>query len=209
MSGRAPGPARLDPAAAFRHLSDDGEIGPFVRRWGPPELRPPVEGAFRALTRAIVHQQLAGAAAGAIQRRVEERLGGEVTPGRVLETSDEALRAAGLSRAKAAAIRDLAGRVARGETRLDGWEDLSDEEVVERLVHVRGIGPWTARMFLLFELRRPDVWPTGDLGVRTGYAALHRLQAAPSARELEALGDRFRPWRSAAAWYCWRALEDR
>jgi DNA-3-methyladenine glycosylase II len=123
-----------------------------------------------------------------------------------LAVPDETLRAAGLSANKLASIRDLSQQVAAGEVDVAGLVDLDDEDVISRLTAVRGIGRWTAEMFLLFELRRPDVWPVGDLGVRYGYSLIFALPEAPAARDLEAMGERFRPYRSVAAWYCWEAV---
>jgi DNA-3-methyladenine glycosylase II len=117
------------------------------------------------------------------------------------------MRSVGLSAAKVASIKDLAVKALDGSVRLDGWSRLSDGEIVERLVKVRGIGPWTAEMFLIFQLNRPDVWPVGDLGVRTGYGRVHGLAAAPTPTELAVLGDVYRPYRTIAAWYCWRAVD--
>lgn len=190
-----------------RKLRSDPVFGPLVREVGP--VRVPVRAGdpFAYLARAIVHQQLAGAAARTIHGRFVETLGGSVTPSAVADAPDERLRGAGLSRNKLAAIRDLAQKVASGEVDTADLDERTDHEVVGRLTRVRGIGPWTARMFLMFHLHRPDVWPVGDLGVRQGYARLHGLDEAVPARELEARGDGYRPWRSAAAWYCWRALE--
>jgi DNA-3-methyladenine glycosylase II len=134
-------------------------------------------------------------------------LGGHVQPAAVLAASDDALLGAGLSRNKLAAIRDLAVKAASGEVPLDGWTELGDDDVVERLVRVRGIGEWTAHMFLLFHLRRPDIWPTGDLGVRAGLGRVLGLTAPPHPREAALIGTGYRPWRSAVAWYCWRAVD--
>jgi len=178
-----------------------------VQRIG--SIRVPVftEEPFYYLARAIVFQQLAGAAARTIHGRFVEALGGEVRPQKVLRTKEAKLRQAGLSAAKLAAIRDLAEKVRSGEVDVRDLEDQDDAEVERRLTLVRGIGPWTAHMYLMFRLHRPDVWPIGDLGVRAGFAKIHGLSEAPTQKELEPLGETYRPWRSAAAWYCWRALE--
>ncbi len=175
----------------------------------PPRLRPPELSHFAALVRSVLYQQLAGAAAAAIHGRLVASLGGEVTPEGVAALAPEALRQAGLSAAKAATITDLARKVLDGTVELDPRRIARepDEEVVARLSTVRGIGRWTAQMFLIFQLRRLDVWPAGDLGVRRGYGLAYGLEAMPSERELEPLGDAFRPYRSVAAWYCWRACE--
>jgi DNA-3-methyladenine glycosylase II len=175
---------------------------------GPPRLRPPHDTHFEALVRSIVYQQLAGSAAAAIHARLVAAVEGMVEPERILALPPESLRAAGLSGNKAASITDLAARVLDGTVVLEprGLARESDDEVVTRLSAVRGIGRWTAEMFLLFQLRRLDVWPTGDLGVRKGYGLAHGVEM-PKPKELEALGDVYRPYRSVAAWYCWRACE--
>jgi DNA-3-methyladenine glycosylase II len=158
--------------------------------------------------RAIVYQQLATPAATAIHGRLLAVLGGDPGPGALIALPDETLRAAGLSANKAASLRDLATKVLEGTVVLSprGLGRQSDEEVVARLTAVRGIGPWTADMFLLFQLRRLDVWPAGDLGVRRGYGLAWNV-SMPSARALQPLGEPYRPYRSIAAWYCWRAAE--
>ncbi len=198
-------PPTLKARAAHAALAADAAFGPWVERIGQPRLPRVTEPGFPYLARAIVYQQLAGAAAATIHGRFVVACGGTVTPRSVAKASDADLRAAGLSRGKLAAVRDLAARAAALE--LDTLPWLDDDEVVERLTTVRGIGPWTAHMFLIFALRRPDVWPTGDLGVRAGYARIMGLDEAPGEKELLPLGEPYRPWRSAAAWYCWRALE--
>src|SRR4029077_2034272 len=118
----------------------------------------------------------------------------------------EAMRAAGLSANKLAAIIDLAAKFVDGTVPTDDLEELDDDEIVARLVTVRGIGPWTAEMFLLFELRRPDVWPVDDLGVRNGYSLIHELAETIKPKALQAEGERYRPFRSTAALYCWQAV---
>jgi DNA-3-methyladenine glycosylase II len=204
-------PARSKPspslAAAARALARrDPVMGGFIKTAGPVTMREGLGDYFASLARAIVYQQLAGRAAAAIHGRFVEALGGKVTPRRVLAAPPEALRAAGLSGAKLAAIRDLAEKSTDGTVPLARIEELPDDEIVARLSQVRGIGRWTAEMFLLFELRRLDVWPVDDLGVRNGYRLIYGLAEMPKPRELEALGDVFRPYRSVAAWYCWQAV---
>jgi DNA-3-methyladenine glycosylase II len=161
---------------------------------------------FAELARAICFQQLAGAAARSIHGRFESLYDGKPTAAAVLATDEAALRAVGLSGAKTAAIRDLAARVVDGSLPLARLGARADDDVVSALVQVRGIGRWTAEMFLMFQLGRPDVWPVDDLGVRKGYAILHRQPVMPKARDLEDLGEVLRPYRSVAAWYCWRAV---
>jgi len=125
----------------------------------------------------------------------------------VLALPEGALRSAGLSGSKARSLADLSARVAGGELRLDRLSRLADDRVVGELSQVRGIGRWTAEMFLIFQLGRLDVWPTGDLGVRKGFAVAWAEPTIPTPKELEGRGEGFRPWRSVAAWYCWRAVD--
>jgi DNA-3-methyladenine glycosylase II len=183
----------------------------LIKRHGPPPLRPHVPAALRfdALARSILYQQLAGKAAAAIHGRFVTALGGTVTAATVLAAPPDLLLSCGLSRAKAAAIVDLAEKVATGQVTLDRIGRLSDEMVIEQLVQVRGIGRWTAEMFLLGTLGRLDVWPTGDYGVRVGFAFGWQLPVIPTPKELEVLGEPYRPYRSVVAWYCWRAADDR
>jgi DNA-3-methyladenine glycosylase II len=200
---------RVTHAAAARILAArDPVIAQFLADTGPPRFRRPLESHFASLVRAIVYQQLAGNAAAAIHGRLIAALGGDVQPEALAALSDESLRAVGLSRNKVASLRDLAARVLDGTVVLAarGLSRESDEEIVARLSAVRGIGRWTAEMFLIFQLRRLDVWPVGDLGVRRGYGLAWNV-AMPTARELEPLGDPYRPYRTVAAWYCWRAAE--
>ena len=192
---------------ATRRLRDDPAFGPLVRRVGPVRLRPRRGDAFQSLAASIVYQQLAGRAALTIHGRFVDALDGRVDPERVLAAPEETLRGAGLSRAKLAAIRDLAMKSISGEVPLDGLDDLDDAAVVASLTRVRGVGAWTAQMYLMFDLERPDVWPIGDLGVRAGLGRTLGLATAPDPRATELIGFGYRPWRSAVAWYCWRAIE--
>jgi DNA-3-methyladenine glycosylase II len=201
--------ARTSHAAAARALAErDPAMARLVELAGLPKLRERHGTHFEALVRSIVFQQLAGPAASTIHRRFVALLDGQVEPATVLVQSDEALRSVGLSGNKAASIRDLATKVADGTVILDprALTRETDEEIITRLSTVRGIGRWTAEMFLLFQLRRLDVWPTGDLGVRRGYGLAHGIPM-PTPKELEQYGDAYRPYRSVAAWYCWRATE--
>ena len=198
-------PAPWRGAHAF--LLRDPGFGPLVRRVGPPVVRAPRGSFFASLVAAITYQQLAGAAAQTIHGRVVEALEGRVTPQSVLRADPEALRGAGLSRGKLKAILDLAGKCDEGTVRLRSIRRLDDADVVEHLTQVWGIGAWTAEMFLMFDLHRPDVWPVGDLGVRNGWARIHGMEVPPTAEELTDAAEHLRPWRSAAAWYCWRAVE--
>jgi 3-methyladenine DNA glycosylase/8-oxoguanine DNA glycosylase len=162
---------------------------------------------FGALARSILFQQLAGKAAAAIHGRFLALFDGPPTPAAVLAVPEENLRAVGLSTNKARSITDLARKVAEGDVPLDGVERLADDDVVASLTRVRGIGRWTVEMFLMFQLGRLDVWPVDDYGIRKGFAAARGLPELPSPKDLVALGDVFRPYRSVAAWYCWRATE--
>lgn len=185
----------------------DPSMAACIEIVGPCRIRAGQGDYFAALVRSIAYQQLAGRAAAAIHGRFVEGVGGSVTAEAVMATPDTTIRAAGMSGAKTASLRDLAAKVLDGTVPLEGIEAYSDDEIVERLVKVRGIGRWTAEMFLLFELRRLDIWPVDDFAVRKGYARIHGLDEMPKPGELVALGEVYRPWRSVAAWYCWRGSE--
>ncbi len=203
--------ARVSVKAATAELaSRDPVIASLFEQTGPPVLRRRGRDRrdhFGALARSIAYQQLAGKAAAAIHGRFEALFDGHPTPEAVLATPEKSLRAVGLSGSKTASIRDLADKVASGVVRLDGIARLSDDAIVERLTVVRGIGRWTAEMFLIFQLGRLDVWPVDDYGVRAGYAVAYGLPEPPAPKVLGGLGDAFRPYRSIAAWYFWRAIE--
>jgi DNA-3-methyladenine glycosylase II len=205
-----PGPARkVSAREAARILAGrDPVIARLVSEVGLPAFPRPTDTNFATLVRSVTYQQLAGAAARAIHGRLVAALGGDVQPEALLTLSDETLRAVGLSRAKVTSLRDLAAKVLDGTVVLSprGLARESDEQIITRLSAVRGIGRWTSEMFLLFQLRRLDVWPVGDLGIRRGYGLAWQVPT-PTARELEPLGDPYRPYRSVLAWYCWRAAE--
>lgn len=181
-------------------------LAAFIRRAGPYAPRRGEGHAFASLARAIVFQQLATRAAAAIHRRFVEAIGGAVRADAILATDPAVLRAAGLSGAKTTSLLDLAAKVADGSVPLEDLGLLEDDAIVERLTAVRGIGRWTAEMFLLFELRRPDVWPVDDLGVRHGWRLIHEAAELLKPRALQAAGDGFRPYRSVLALYCWHAV---
>jgi 3-methyladenine DNA glycosylase/8-oxoguanine DNA glycosylase len=202
------------PPAAHRLAMDalvvrDPVVARLVEVHGPIQLRARarVDQRFEALARAVAYQQLAGKAAASIWGRVRALVDGPFDPHTVLALPDGALRGAGLSQAKTDAIHDLARLVVSDEIRLDRVGRMSDDEVVAMLTQAKGVGPWTAHMFLMFDLHRLDVWPTGDYGVRVGYGRAFGLSETPTSRQLEALGDPFRPYRSVVAWYCWRAVD--
>jgi DNA-3-methyladenine glycosylase II len=163
------------------------------------------EPIFGSLVRAIVFQQLSGRVASVIYGRLLALSGEPVRPSAILRLTPEQMRSAGLSQQKAAYIRDLATKARSiGFSRLPG---LADEEVIARLTTVKGVGVWTAHMFLIFSLRRPDVLPVGDLGVRMAVKKLYGLEDLPSPKEMEAIAEPWHPWCSAASWYLWRSLE--
>jgi DNA-3-methyladenine glycosylase II len=194
-------------AAVDEVAARDPVLAHLVALAGPIKHRPrDPDGPFGALVRAIVYQQLAGRAAQAIHQRVRATVGDALTPETLTTVPDEALRAAGLSGNKLASLRDLSAKILDGTVELDGSSRLSDDELVAALVTVRGIGRWTAEMYLMFQLRRLDVWPVDDLGVRQGYGSAWRLDPPPTAKQLVPLGERFRPYRSIVARYCWAAV---
>jgi DNA-3-methyladenine glycosylase II len=180
----------------------------LIKRAGPMELREPSPDSFAALVRSIMYQQLAGAAATAILGRFLKLFESGLSPAAVLALAPGSMRSAGVSGPKEAAISDLARKVVDGTVPLEDVDSLSDDELKARLVQVRGIGPWTAEMFLMFQLRRLDIWPVDDYGVRKGWTLAHRKREMITPRALEAEGEKFRPYRSVAAWYCWRAVEN-
>jgi DNA-3-methyladenine glycosylase II len=192
------------PRKAVRELgARDARFARLVREVGYPVI-PQRPSTFASIARAIAYQQLAGAAASAIWTRVMALFDGAgPEPAAFLRKRDATYRKAGLSGAKTRSIRDLAGHIVRGSLDPRALPSMPDDEVVAALTQVRGIGPWSAQMHLMFSLRRPDVWPVGDLGVRKGWAKFTG-DAEPTAGELEPLGEAYRPFRSIVAWYMWR-----
>ena len=189
----------------------DPKLAGLIARARPfPPLTEKVVRPFDALAESIAYQQLSGKAAATIFARFRALYPRRkwLSPELVLATPDARLRSAGLSGSKSAAIKDLAAKTLDGTIPRRGAFDLmSDEEIIARLTTVRGIGRWTVEMFLLFDLQRLDVWPVDDYGVRKGYAKTFRKKQLPTPKELFAIGERWRPYRSVAAWYFWRALE--
>ena len=209
-----PGPNGLcyDPEAARRHLmTADPALGRLIERVGPFAMqRQTSSSIFAALFRSIVYQQLSGKAAETILGRAVGLFAPKrfPTPSDVLDIAPERLRAAGLSAAKLAAVRDLAARTLDGTVpTMARVRRMTDEEIVECLTMIRGVGRWTVEMLLLFWLGRPDVLPVGDLGIRKGFARTFRSRALPEAATITRRGERWRPYRSVASWYLWRALE--
>jgi DNA-3-methyladenine glycosylase II len=204
---RGPTPVSYADAAGIL-ASRDPVLADLIAAGGPIRIGRRTGSHFAGLVEAIVYQQLAGAAARAIHGRLVAALHDDVVPEPLLALSDETLRAVGLSANKVRSLRDLATKVLDGTVVLSPrrLSRQSDEEVIARLSTVRGIGPWTAQMFLIFRLRRLDVWPVGDFGVRQGYGLAWKIPM-PTERELEPLGEPYRPYRTVVAWYCWRAVE--
>ncbi|HEV7892430.1 MAG TPA: DNA-3-methyladenine glycosylase [Pyrinomonadaceae bacterium] len=200
-----------DPSEAVRHLrAADSMLAKLMERAGPFALKiRRLHDPFEALARNIVFQQLHGKAAEAIHARVVALCGGgRLRPEDVLGAKEEEMRGAGLSAAKLAALRDLAAKTLDGTVpTLARMRRMTDEEIVERLTQVRGIGRWTVEMLLMFRLGRPDVLPVGDFAVRKGFAIAYGLRESPKPKELTEYGERWRPYRSVASWYMWRAVE--
>lgn len=209
---RTDGGPVVDPAEAMAHLTAaDPALGEVIRRVGPPGLSPPdLRTPYHYLQRAIVYQQLSGGAASTIFGRFLTLYGGRVppSPARLRATPVETLRTAGLSGAKAAALLDLARHATEGT--IPATRDmarLSPAEIQERLCQVRGVGPWTVEMLLMFYLGHPDILPLGDLGIRKGFSRAFNRRNLPTALALSRRGVRWKPYRSIASWYLWRVLE--
>jgi len=209
----SPRPPRYDYALACRELSAaDPKLAHLIARAGPFTLRiASAQSPFEALVESIVYQQLHGKAAATIFARVRAlfpRARGALTFAQILSASEAELRSAGLSNGKYLALRDLALRTKNGSLpSLAQIQKLDDEAIIERLTEVRGIGRWTVEMLLMFRLGRPDVLPLGDFGVRKGYAIAFRTAEMPSEAELEARAERWKPYRTVASWYLWRATD--
>ena len=197
---------------AVQHLlRADKVLARVIKQVGPCPLAPRRAGPpFQALVKSVTYQQLNGRAAETIFRRMLALFPGKKFPAPedIVAAPEEKLRSAGLSRAKTAAIKDIAAKTLEGVVpprRVIA--KMSDAEIIERLTTIRGVGPWTVEMLLMFTLGRPDVLPATDYGVRTGFARVYGLKELPSPKELLAHGERWKPHRSIAAWYLWRALE--
>ena len=194
---------------AERHLKASGRrMAALVEAIGPCKITytPPT---FESLARSIVYQQISILAARSVYGKLRGACAGDgaLQPSHVLRSSEEELRACGLSSQKARYIRDLAAKTEEGLVEFPRFPSMSDEEVIAELTQVKGIGLWTAQMFLMFSLRRPDIWPTGDLGIRNAVQKLHKLREHPTPAETEARGRKWRPYASIACWYLWRSLE--
>jgi len=201
-------------AAALAHLQGaDPVLGALVEAHGPLDEQQRRRGrpaeAYGALLRSIVGQQLSTKAARTIYERLIGLYDGQTpAPEQIVATDADQLRAVGLSRAKAAYLRSLAGHVIDGELELDRLTELEDDEVIAQLTAVKGLGPWTAHMFLLFHLGRPDVLPVGDLGVRRAVQLAYGMEELPTVAELGRIAEPWRPYRSLASLYLWRSLDN-
>lgn len=199
-------------AESIRHLKRaDPVLATIIDRVGPCRLEIRSEGThFDALVRSIIYQQLSGKAAGTIHARLMGLYGNRPpTPAELLATQDEGLRAAGISRQKLSYLKDLAAKVERGDVPLaaDVIDHLGDDEVIERLVQVKGIGRWTVQMFLIFRLGRRDVLPDLDLGIQNAIRRAYRMRKQPRPKDVLRIGAKWRPHASVASWYLWRSLE--
>jgi DNA-3-methyladenine glycosylase II len=194
--------------AALKHLKKDPVLAELIRRHGPftMEYREPV---FETLVRSIVYQQLSGRVASVIYGRLRDALGGgPVTPAGILKLRPERMRKLGLSGQKTRYIRELAKHTKKGSVVFESLPELDDTAVIEHLTQVKGIGVWTAQMFLMFALRRPDVLPVADLGIRTAIQRAWKLAELPKPPEMEQIAAQWRPWASVASWYLWRSLDN-
>jgi DNA-3-methyladenine glycosylase II len=198
----------LDVPSAVRHLKRDPLLAPLIREHGHPPFEPEPN-AFKALAEFIIYQQLSGKAAGAIYDRFIDLFPRHrfPKPAILLTVPTTTLRGVGLSNQKASYLLDLAAKFMDGTIQPKHFPEMSNEEISAHLIQVKGIGQWTADMFLMFALNRPDILPVGDLGIRNGFKKLYGLRKDPSPERMAALAESWRPYRTAAAWYLWRALE--
>lgn len=199
----------IDPLAAVHHLRADPVMARIIDEVGAFRGWPPSPNPFRALSRSIIYQQLSGAAAGTIFRRFIGAWGLEgdafPEPAQVLAASDEELRAAGLSRQKILSVRSIAEHFGSGALSLDNFDYWDDVEVIAHLTQVRGVGRWTAEMFLMFHLGRPDVLPVNDVGINRAIMKRYGLDALPKPPDVLRFGEAWRPWATVACWYLWRS----
>jgi DNA-3-methyladenine glycosylase II len=191
-------------------LRRDPVLAALIRKHGPCGLAAAQRADhFSALVRAIVGQQLSTKAAATIHRRLIALAGGgPAIPASLERLTDAQLRSVGLSRQKTAYLRDLCAKVGGDEVRLDALERMSDDEVIVELTKVKGVGRWTAEMFLMFRLHRPDVLPVGDLGIVNAVKNVYRLRKKPTPARIMKIGEAWRPYRSVASWYLWRSLDN-
>ena len=195
--------------SAVRHLKrSDPRLAAVMERVGPCRFEPHREGThFEAVLRSIVYQQLSGKAASTIHGRVITLLDGTPTPAGIVATPDDAFRAAGLSRQKLSYVRDLARHAGDGTVPFASLDALDDDAVIEALTSIKGVGLWTAQMFLMFRLGRPNVLPAEDLGIRKGVQLAYRTRGLPPPKRVLTLGRTWSPYATIASWYLWRSLE--
>lgn len=192
---------------AVNHLkSCDPVLRAIIERVGPCRIEYSVP-EFPSLAEAIVYQQLNGKAAVTIFKRFSDLAGSPLTPEGILKLSDEQLRNVGLSKQKSSYLKDLAAKTAAGLLNFNGLHELPDEEVIKHLTQVKGIGVWTAHMFLIFSLRRPNVLPTGDYGVQVALKKHYKKRKLPNPKDMEKIARAWEPYRSVACWYMWRSLD--
>ncbi|MDP6991579.1 MAG: DNA-3-methyladenine glycosylase [Candidatus Marinimicrobia bacterium] len=186
----------------------DYRMGRLIDEFGEAEFNP-ISNYYESLVRSIVYQQLSGKAAATIYGRFKDLFNTSAfpTPKDVLEIPHESLQSVGLSKQKANYIRDLSEKWDRGEIDLSNVESMSDEEISTELIKVKGIGQWTADMFLMFTLVRPDVFPLGDLGIQKGFMILNKMDRLPKPNEMEEEAEQWRPYRTVAAWYLWKIVD--
>ena len=192
---------------AITHLKKcDPVLRAIIERVGPChlEFRPP---EFQSVARSILYQQLNGKAAASIFKRFAALTGEPVSPDGILKLTDEQLRSVGLSKQKSTYLKDLATKTRDGLLNFAKLPEMSDEEVIEHLTQVKGVGVWTAHMFLMFTLRRPDVLPTGDYGVQAAMKKHYRKRKMPKPKDMEKISRAWSPYRSIACWYLWRSLD--
>ena len=194
--------------SAIQHLKKDPVLGAIIRRVGPMKMQYR-EPSFETLVRSIVYQQLSGKVASVIFGRLHAAAGEEqLTPAGIMRLRPERMRKLGLSAQKTRYIRELAKHTNRGSVVFETLTELEDAAVIEHLTRVKGIGVWTAQMFLMFALQRPDVLPVGDLGIRTAMKKAWDLEELPKPAEMEKLAAAWKPWTTVACWYLWRSLEN-
>src|SRR5215469_4770366 len=192
---------------AVVHLKNcDPVLRAIIERVGPCRINYSVP-EFSSLAEAIVYQQLNGKAAVTIFKRFSDLAGDPLTPEGILKLTDEQLRSVGLSKQKSSYVKDLAAKTASGLLNFSGLRELSDEEVIKHLTQVKGIGVWTAHMFLIFSLRRPNILPTGDYGVQVALKKHYRKRKLPRPKDMEKIARAWEPYRSVACWYMWRSLD--
>jgi DNA-3-methyladenine glycosylase II len=175
------------------------QVGPCRMQYGPPE--------FHSLAEAIVYQQLNGKAAVTIFKRFTDLTGDPVTPQGILKLTDAQLRAVGLSKQKSSYLKDMAEKASRGDLDFSRLPEMTDDEVIQHLTQVKGVGVWTAHMFLMFTLRRPDILPTGDYGIQVAMKKHYKKRKLPKPEQMMKIARQWEPYRSIACWYLWKSLD--